>query len=416
MIAVFEKIIFFTVVILLCAASGASGLDLAATGRLGATVTDNIYRSPKGSEEGGSILTQGFGVEISKVGEERSFILSLEGGWETLETKRESSSEDVYRLDLSFTFPLSRKSWMEGTASASRETTTPEADAPHQGRIMEKVSEAGFLVGNHVSEITSWEAEFGVRRENQEDLDLEETTGSIRWSRDLSRVRTFSVEGSVRDGSDEFEETSWRGNSAALSLTERLSSSFTRGFSLDWENWTLEEEDGNRTSSWRAGVAARYESRRPTGWSHEGSLGISRLTLISGDKTWESAGSFSMEKNLSRTTVADAGIEIRNLMQDPRESEVERTRQGHATAGLGWAISRKFSLEPRVSYLFEDIIGTEVPDREDQTFIGRVNARWTPYPTWLMEFAFVMENRESTEPSEELVENRIELRASSVFR
>ena len=233
---------------------------------------------------------------------------------------------------------------------------------------------------------------------------------------DLSRVRTFSVEGAARGGSDDFAENSWLGLSAVLSLTERLSPSLTRGFSLDWEDWTLEEPDGTRTSSWMAGVEARYESRRPTGWSHDGSLGISRLTLISGDRTWESVGSFSVEKNLSRTTVADAGMEIRTLMQDPRESEIERTRQGQVTTGISWAVSRKFSLEPRVLYLFEDIIGTEVPDREDQTLIGRVNASWVPYPTWLMELVFVVENRESTEPTEELAEKRIELRASSVFR
>lgn len=402
--------------VLMGMASSASGLDIAATARIGATVSDNINRYPSGFEESGSLLTQGVGIRVSGEEQRRSFLLSLDGGWETLESKSESSSEQIYRIDGSFNLPLTRTGRLEGTVGATRGTVTPDEDDPDQGRTLSKETRAGLLVGNDISVVSRWEAGVDARWEDREDLELEETSGRVQWWRDLSRIRTFSVEMSGLDGSDEFERTSWQGLSAALDLTERLSTSSSRTFRLDWEEMVLEEEDGSETTSWMVGLEAGYESQSGSGWSHEGSIGISRFDSSSGEETWEPSGSFSVEKNLSRTTVAEAGVDLRTRMRDPRDDEVEWIRQGRLTAGLMWTLSRKFSVGPRVSYLHEDITGREVPDREDQTLIARVDARWTPYTTWLMEFGVVVEKQESTDPAEELTENRVEIRASSLFQ
>ncbi|MBN2720876.1 MAG: hypothetical protein JXR72_07230 [Proteobacteria bacterium] len=411
------KITLAALIALAGTAVTAQGIDLSGTARIGATVSDNINRSPSGFEEDGSILTQGIGVLASQGRGRRTFLLTLDGGWETLESESESSSEQVYRMDLELGLPLSRTGRLEATAGASRETSTPEPGDPVQERTLVKRSRAGLLVGNDPSAVARWEAGVDGSREEREDADdIREITGRVFWSRDLSRVRTLSLEGTGLRGSDDIDETSWRDFSAEMELSDRLSPSFTRTLTLDWEKRVFEDEEGVEGDSWMAGVEAGYESRREGGLSHSGTLGISRMTQTSGEDTWEPRASFSVEKALSRTTTADAGIEFRTLMQDPREDELERTRQRSASAGLMWAASRQFSVGPRVSYLFEDIIGRTVADREDETIIARIDARWTPYTTWLMEMGFVAEKQESTDPSEELTERRIEVRASSIFR
>lgn len=407
---------FLGLMFFVCAVSSARGLDFAVTTRIGATASDNINRNTSGFEESGSILTQGVGVQASSEQERRSFLLSLEGGWETLESKTVSSSEGVYRMDLNFNLPLSRTGRLEGMAGASRETATPDLDDPDQTRTLVERSEIGLLVGNDPSRVSRWEAGLNASREDQVDREIQEITGRILWSRDLSRVRTFSVEGSGTDGSDDFDGTSWMGFSADLSLAERLSPTLSRTFSLDWEDVDFEGEDGDGDRSWRVGLLAGYESRRSPGWSHQGSVGFSKLTRSSGEKSWEPNGSFSVEKDLSRTTVGDAAIEIRTVMRDQRESETELTRRGRFTAGLTWNVSRWISVLPRVDYLFDDVTGREIADREDETVSVRVDARWTPTSTWLMELGIVAEDRDSTDPNNKLTEKRVELRASTLFR
>jgi len=400
----------------MCTISSARGLDFAVTTRIGATASDNINRNASGFEESGSILTQGVGIQASSEKERRSFLLSLEGGWETLESKTVSSSEGVYRIDLNFNLPLSRTGWLEGTAGASRETATPDLDDPDQTRTLVERSEVGLLVGRDASRVSRWEAGMNASKEDQVDREIRDITGRILWSRDLSPVRTFSVEGSGTDGTDDFNGTSWLRMSADLTLAERLSPTLSRTFRLNWEDVDFEGEDGDRDTSWRVGLSGAYESRRSHGWSHQGSVGFSRLTQSSGENSWEPTGSFSVEKDLSRTTVADLGIEIQTVMRDPRESDIELTRRERFTGGLTWNVSRWISVLPRVDYLFDDVTGREVADREDETVSVRVDARWTPSSTWRMELGIVAEDRESTDPNNELTEKRVELRASTLFQ
>ena len=408
--------VLLALAVLVCGVPAASGVDLAGTARIGVTVSDNINRSVPGFEEEGHLLTQGIGVQLSQEQENRSFLIYLDGGWETLETESFSSSQQIYRLDLSLSLPISRTGWLEGTAGASRETATPERDEPFTERTRVRRSEGGILVGNRASVVSSWEAGVNARREDRSDLDLEEFTGRAQWSWDVSRVRNFLIEGSGRKGSDDFDNISWQGLSATFALAEKLTPAFSRTYTLDWVEMDYEENVNPDTTSWSAGFKALYEFQKDPGLSYQGSVGITFLNLSTGEGSWEPQGSLSLVKDLSATTVASAGIEVRTLMRDPLEEDIERTREGRIDLGLKWSVTREFSIGPVVSYLYEDLTGRGVPDREDETLIGRVDGRWTPYTTWLMEFSLVAEEQESTDPDQELREGRFEIRASSLFR
>jgi hypothetical protein len=396
-------------------ATESRGMDLTLTTRAGAVFSDNIHRDGSGFEENGSLLTQGAGINMSQESGRRSLNLSLDGGWETLDSKTRWSSEEVYRIDMNVGLPWSQTGRIEGTARTSRETGTPEVDDPDQGRLLTKHINTGLHISDEASAVTRWRIGADQRTEESTIRNLVETTTNFEWSRDFSRVSAVTLQGSNTRGDDDLELSSWKTNKASVVLNNRIKPNVTRSYRLFLEKSTVKEPDDLENESENVGVEIRYTSEKPDGLSYEIAIGFDHLKTPSDEKVVEPSAEVILSGPMSRTVIADGSIEYSLRIQDPLETETEWTRVGRFSAGLAWSATRYFLVLPGIEYIFEDIQGWETLDRTDQTIIAKLNTRWFPARTWAIALGVVLEERDSTENSFELSEGRLELNISTTI-
>ena len=56
-----------------------------------------------------------------------------------------------------------------------------------------------------------------------------------------------------------------------------------------------------------------------------------------------------------------------------------------------------------------------IADRKDKTLLFEVGTRWSPSRIWSLDVDVVSETIESSEPTNDLAENRLDLRLSGTF-
>lgn len=409
-------VLFLALLILVGAPSDSSAWDVDGTARAEVIGSNNIYRNGPDLQENGSLLTQGVGVQLLEEQGRSSFSLSLEGGWETIDSQTRHSSDEIFSLDFNARYLWSGTGRVEGTIRNSRDIGDPDVDDLDQGRRLVKVSEVGFLVGDEKPDISLWQVELTERKEKSEGQDEEEMSANLQWSKAVSRVGTLSLEGEFADGQDEVLMDSWQTYSGAVNLDVRVQAALTRGYDLSWEKITIEEADGTENSSERLGFDVRHILQVASGWSYEGALGIDAVKTPSQNGLLRPRGEFIVTGPLSRVVTADTSLEISTHIQDPQDFQAEWTSAGFFVAGVTWDASRVLWIRPSVEFHRDESFGETIEDRLEETVILRVDARWTPSTTWFLEWGAVFENRESTLPDGDLDEKRLELLASSILR
>lgn len=402
-------------VLAMCVVSDSYGLELKGTTRASAMVSDNINRQSTNLEQTGSLLTQGFGVQLSETKGRRSFNLSLNGGWESLEVESNSSSEEIYKLDMNINLPWSPTGYVDVRVGTSRETTTPEADDPDQKRELVKRFDTGLMIAGEPSMVTIWQMETNGRMVQSVSSDLTETTAGFRWARNLNPVNTLSLRGSNIKGHDDIEMSSWQTMESSVVLDNRLHQNISRSYRLSWQKAVVEDVNGAEDRSEKIGFSYRWMSEKSSGLSYEASFGIDHLKTPSNEEIAEPYAEVAVSGPLSRTITTDNSAGYSLQTQDPLDTDIEWSRQGRLTAGINWTMSRSTSIQPRVTYIFEDINGENIPGRKDQTVVLGVNTRWTIEGSWIVNLGAVFENRESTEHLNELAEKRLELSVMNTF-
>jgi hypothetical protein len=413
---VFSGALLLSFVILAGGPEVSRAWDVNASARAEVIESDNIHRDNSELQENGSMLTQGVGVQLLEQQGRNSFSLSLEGGWETIESSTRPSSDEVYRIDLSARIPWSGTGRVEGSAAASRDTTAPDIEDLEQGRILVTASEVSLLIGDEKPAVSEWQVQLGERKEESAEQDQEEVTADFLWSRALSRIGTLSLEGGVDDGKDDFQLETWRRYTGAVNMEVRVRAALTRSYELIWEKITIEEDDGTQNTSERLGFDIRHVLQEASGWSFEGALGVDSVKTPSQDGTLGPRGEFVATGPLTRVITAETSLGYSTRIQDPQDFEAEWTDTAIFSAVVTWDVSRVFQVRPAVEFSRAESFGEDIEDRLEETVILRMDARWTPSDTWFLEWGAVVEDRESTLATGDLSENRLELRAASIYR
>ena len=412
----FAGILSLALMLLIGFPSDSRGLDVSGAARAEIIGSDNIHRDNSELQESGSLLTQGVGVQLLEQRGRSSFSLSLEGGWETIESSTRPSTDEVYRLDLNARIPWSGTGRVEGSASTSRDMAVPDIEDLEQGRILVAASEVGLIVGDEKPAVSEWQVQIAESKEESVEQDQEETSADFQWSKAVSRVGTLSLEGGLADGKDDLQEESWRRYSGIVNMEVRVRAALTRSYDLIWEKITIEEADGIQNTSERLGFDVRHILQEASGWSFEGALGVDSVKTPSQNGTLGPRGEFIATGPLSRVVTAETTLGYSTRIQDPQDFEAEWTDTGIFSAVVTWDVSRAMQIRPAVEFSRAESFGQDIEDRLEETVILRVDARWTPSTTWFLEWGAVTEDRKSTLPTGDLSETRLELRASSTYR
>jgi hypothetical protein len=408
------RILFSALVIIVSMAAELQAADLTWTTSAKVTSSDNIYRDGPGQEENGTLLTQGITGKVTQRWGRRTFSLLAGGGWETIQGN-EVTSDENYRLELNASFPWSATGRLEASAQTSQQTATPDPGDQDQLRSLVNQSEIRLLVGNRISAVSQWQADVRRTKERSINVDDLQNSVSLQYSSRLSQTRSFSFQGNVDDGRDDESEFSWKGSSASITLSNNVERDITRSYDITWEEIVITDQDGVENSSDKLGLRVRFLIEKASGWSYETRLGLDSVQTESEDRIWDPAVGAVAKGPISRVVRAESEFEITTRIQDSRNIGEDRTRRGTARAELSWNASRVMTVIPEVRYQHEEIFTQGFQERIDELFLIIIGTEWTPTRAWLFELDAIFENNDSTDPTSELDENRVELTISSTW-
>ncbi len=408
------RVLFLVSVMLLGMSNMAKAIDMRILARNRLTVSDNINRAPTGQETEGYLLTmEGDFNLLGDLGSGTVDFL-VGGGTETLKSD-DFSNADSYRFRLNVRFPWASTGYVEGSANSSEETEDPELADINQARLRTRRSNMSLAAGGRSMQTFQWQANVSAGTERRIDRDLEETRGDLGWDITLDRRHSLIFDVGYHQGMEAVEGDSWTGSSLTLNLTNQTDRLISTGYRIEWESLQLKKDDGTRELSDMVSIIAHYAVEMSSDWSFTGDMGMDGIKPIVGERRWEPRVDVRLESMTDRRVQFDGSLSISTSVQDPAEDQIAWTRDSQIQTGLEWGVARNYVVGPRVQYRYAELFGNGIADRTDKTLFFKIGTRWSPSRTWSLDVDVVSETIESSEPANDLAENRLDLRLSGIF-
>jgi hypothetical protein len=378
------------------------------------TFSDNIDRAPSGLETEGYLLTAGGEINVSGDLGAGTVDLRMDGGLETLKSA-EVSEEENFRVRLNTRFPWTTTGYIEGSASSSEKTEDPEFTDVNQARVRTRSSSVGLEAVRRSTSSFQWNAGVIAVTERRLNLKFEESRGDLGWDFVLKQNRSLAVEVGVNQGTEDIEGDSWVGFSMTLDVTKQTDRLTSFGYRIDWEDTQVEKIDGTRELTDMVSAVTHITVDRPSGWSLTGEVGMDGIKPITDQRLWEPRALVSLKSAPGRRIQFDGLLSTSSSIETPIESNVAWTRNSQLGTGIQWNVSRTYVVEPRFQIGFAELFGHGITDRSDSTQILSVETRWSLSKSWKLNIAAVSETIDSSEPSRNLAENKLDLSLSGTL-
>jgi hypothetical protein len=408
------RVLILTVVIVLGLVRISNALEVQFRVQNMNTFSDNINRAPVGFEVDGYLLSVEGDLSVSGDLKSGSLDFSVGGGLEILDDG-EARKSDAFRMELNSMLPWSETGYLEVSIGASDEIAEPDPSDISQVRVRTKTSRAGLEIGKRPTPTFNWRTGLSGRMESRFDRDLEELRGELGFNVELDRRRSLTFDADLTRGDELFDGDSWTNSSVSVDLRKRSDPTSVRGYRLVLEGQDLEQAGG--TSEWSDKVSAvvYYETEMSSGWSFTGELGVDGIKPIVDERRWDPRVEVGLSRTLDRRVQLDGSLSTFSTIQDPFEDKVAWTRESQVRAGLVWSVSRTYTVEPSAHFRFAELFGNGIPDRTDETLILRLGTSWVPARNWSIGLSANSDNRNSSQDSFDLSENRVELNLSATL-
>jgi hypothetical protein len=378
------------------------------------TFSDNIERASSGLETDGYLLTTGGEIDISGDLGAGTVDLKMTGGLETFKGDEKSEAEN-YGVLLNTRFPWTTTGYIEGSASFSEKTESPEVTDINQARERTRLSSVGLEAVRRVTSTFQWNAGVIAVTERRLNRKLEESRGDMGGVFVLKQSRSLSVDVGVNQGTEDIEGDSWVGISMTLDLTKQTDRLTSFGYRIDWEDTQVEKKDGTRELTDMLSAVTHITVERSSGWSVTGELGMDGIKPITDQRLWEPRAEVSLKSGPGRRIQFNGLASTSSSIETPNEDNIAWTRNSQVRTSIQWDVSRTYVVEPRIQYGFAELFGNGITDRSDSTLIFSVETRWSLSKSWKLNIAVANETIDSSEPSRNLAENKLDLTLSGTF-
>jgi hypothetical protein len=411
------KILILTAVIILGLAGISNAAEVQFEARNMIITSDNIHRAPAGDPlemSGYHLVIQGDLILSSDLGAGKKLELGAGAGWESIGNGGIINS-DIFDFRLNLNIPLSGTGYVEVVASTSDRTEEPELTDVSQVRVRTRASEIELKIEKEASPKFSWWVGLSNRTERRFDRNFVESQFEMGCDLALDRRRSLIAEAEFSEGTEEVEEDSWTSYLVSIDFPQQFDRITSGGYRVAWEDQKLEQADGTSDWSNMLSAVAYYEMEMSSGWWFSSELGVDGIKPVVVDRRWEPRAMLDLGSSPERRLRVAGGFSTSSTLMDPFEDQVAWTRDSQLHGRLIWSVSRTYTVEPSVQFVFADLFGNGIADRTDETMILRVASQWVPARDWSIDLNAHREERISSQSVYDLFENRLELILSVTF-